>query len=416
MSNSGKNSRKERAAEKFEGGTSLQFHSHQNRVIAEFLANSCYDLVQIPEDFGEVQFLHERPCPVGQEEDYIQNLLGKQVELIEKAFDDSVEEINASELTDKGKESQILSLKLKKISDIRDASTKEHQERKDLASAISRWETKFEEFQKKVGDCVQIFYKFYGPGPLSVCEDLLVEKRVAAAWRALEEKYNAGAGGEQNLVTVMQTIEGFVVSRKKGSLEEDIKVLKNLFFEAQGGGINPPIVEAMQCEYLLRAVEKSGVPAFVKVVEDLRREKKKTLQSIEDRLREEEARMVMNEGAEKNRKGKSELKASEDVLQSLLTKVSALLVTHGHGHGKKKGKKPDEEVAVARPAKREQPTCGICQKRGHTSEDCWSKVECPKCKQKGHIEKFCPLITGKPLGTATPFKKPFKVGDYSVKK
>ena len=51
-------------------------------------------------------------------------------------------------------------------------------------------------------------------------------------------------------------------------------------------------------------------------------------------------------------------------------------------------KKPTED-------KREKGTassnfwCDICKKSSHTTDRCWKKMTCNKCKRQGHIAKYC---------------------------
>ena len=61
--------------------------------------------------------------------------------------------------------------------------------------------------------------------------------------------------------------------------------------------------------------------------------------------------------------------------------------------GKKQGKKEADAAngKASSSGKKEYPPCQHCGKKGHPLYRCWKRpnVQCHKCKQLGHIAKFC---------------------------
>lgn len=343
-----------------------------------------------------------RPCAVGEEEAWVQDHLDSQIAAVNRNAEANIAVIQGIPANQLGAAQR--NLEIAKITmNANDAVMKINNSRasamKDLENSIVIFEKREEAFNQKVADAIKVFYSMLCTGPLAVAEPFLKTGRPRAAFHALNVYYNAGVGGQQVSSTIMTQLQKYHLDFNAGSLSEHMSAMKNLAVIWEGGGINPPLPEPFLMQCFLDALTRS-TDLFKDEVNFI---KQNNLPWEQAKLKLQERETVLV--AERST-SKAKIKERKvDDIHSLLT----FLTKTAKSLKRSAGQSSSTDVAAAAsgesPQKRVLPHCAKCGKRGHAAETCWSDMQCPKCKA-GHIEKFCPEITGKPFGSP---KKPVKV-------
>lgn len=400
----------------FDGGDAVTFYIWIPRFLAELNSKKALDLVAyegIPGALDadgapvETPMGFARPCPVGEEEAYVQAQIDSQIAAVNATVEANIaviQGIPANQMNAAARNLETARITMKANDEIMKINNSRSSINKDLENSIALFEKREEAFNQKVADAVKVFYSMLCSGPLAVVEPFLKEGRPRAAFHALNVYYKAGIGGQQISSLVMTKLQNYRVDLKEGSLSEHMSAIKNLAHVWEGGGINQPLDETFLMNGFLESLGNHS-DQFKDEVKHIRMNNL-TWEQAKLKLQERESILVAERSSSKKQHPKE---VKMDNIHSLLTSALTKVV--------KSLKRPRETAAAAAsevaaasggsPQKKTQPTCTKCGKRGHEAGSCWSDMTCPKCRAKGHIEKFCPVITGKPFGSpakANPFK------------
>ena len=397
----------------FSGGSSLSWNMAKPRILAALNTKQAIDFVDITvpgaldANGNAVEKVPDftRPCAVGAEAAFVQGRLDS---LVQGILDNLavntglINDVPNAQLNAGGKLLKIMEARVK----ANDKTTEIHNTRggitRELEASIALYEKRQENFDLRRAEAIHVFYNTLGAAPLSIAEPLLKERRPRAAFVALDRHYNAGVGGQQAAKVILSQVSGFAVDLADGTLSEHMHALKFLAVEWEGGGINPPLGDTFLLEIFLDAVEKAS--HLYKDECKFIRQQNLTWDAAMLKLQEREAQLTVAKGIAPSRK---RTRAEGDDLRALVSEA----VNHLFN---KRNRQPGvaanvaETVAVASPQTKSLPVCGKCKKKGHVRENCWRDLICPTCKEKGHIPKFCPVNTGKPLGSP---KKTVRVAD-----
>jgi hypothetical protein len=398
----------------FSGGSSLNWNIAKPRILAALNTKQAIDFVDVSvpgaldENGDAVEKIPDfhRPCAVGAEEALIQSRLDSQILAILDNLAVNTELINGApnaQLNAGAKALKVMEAQVKandettRILNTRGAIARE------LESSITTFEKRRENFDLRRAEAIHVFYNTLGTAPLSIAEPFLKECRPRAAFVALDRHYNAGIGGQQAAKTIMAQVTGFSVDLDNGTLSEHMHALKFLAAEWEGGGINTPLGDTFLLEIFIGAVEKS-LHQFKDECKFIRQQNL-TWDAAMLKLQEREATLMVAKGLnspsrKRNRPEADDLRA----LVSKLVKQQVKMTNRADGVAAS----VVQAAAVTSPQKKSLPKCGKCKKVGHTSENCWRDLICTSCNEKGHIPKFCPKVTGKPLGSP---KKTVRVAD-----
>lgn len=395
----------------FSGGTSLTWSMHKPKFFAELKTKHAQEFVDLTlpgalaADGSPVELVlgTVRPCPVGEEEAHVQAIIDQQVASVNANLATNVALLNAipaNQMNAGAKAVEITKLQIKTNDEIVKINNTRNSIMKDLEASILQFEKREETFQQRLADCIKTFYNMLGAGPLSIAEPHLRLARPRAAFHALDTHYNAGVGGQEAASNIMSQMQSFPIDLSSATLSEHISMMEALAIEYEGGGINHPLASSFIMHCFMQALGTS--PVFEDVVKFIK-DHNLTWEAAKLKLQEKEANLLVQNGLAKAKK--QHHGGGRD--GSLSKEIHSLICKEIRRVAKRPLETETAAAAGASPQKKSVPTCTKCKKRGHSAEQCWSEIVCSTCGVKGHIPKFCPTVTGKPLG-ASP-KKLIKV-------
>ncbi len=259
-----------------------------------------------------------------------------------------------------------------------------------LLAAVVQWDKDKALHEKKQAACMRVFNNSLGPGPLSVIREDLQAMRYRRAWVRLNDHFGLAGGGQANTSQVIKLLSNAVYNPHRSlnaHIDEMIVIAGEL--PAFGGGAMPA---DLLREYVLASVEKSGHSKLLADCEYVRRAE----------LTLEQARAIFQTTISKEATELSVEKAlrktKREDRDGLL--AEAEIAAAAAGMTLTSSKKARKEKSVKDGAT--PPVCKHCGKK-HSSEKCWSILECKLCGKTGHIGRFCPETTAaeKPVSTKT---------------
>jgi hypothetical protein len=397
----------------FSGGSSLSWNMAKPRILAALNTKQAIDFVDVSvpgaldANGDAVEKIPDftRPCAIGTEAAFVQARLDSQIQAVLDNLAANTDLINGvpnAQLNAGAKLLKIMEAQAKANDKTTDIQNTRGAVVRELESSIAIWEKRNENFELRRAEAIHVFYNTLGAAPLSIAEPLLKERRPRAAFVALDRHYNAGVGGQQAAKVILSQVNGFAVDLGDGTLSEHMHALKFLAAEWEGGGINPPLGDTFLLEIFLDAVEKAS--HLYKDECKFIRQQNLTWDAAMLKLQEREATLTVAKGLSPNRKRN---RSDADDLRVLVSKAVKQQFSKLNRHPGATANVVETAAAVS-PQKKTLPTCKKCKKKGHVTENCWRDLICPTCKEKGHIPKFCPITTGKPLGSP---KKTVRVAD-----
>ncbi len=417
LNNKSANSRKANAKLMFEGGTSLEWNMFKPRLFAELRAKQAFEFIDltipgaIDADGLTVERIPDfgRPCPVGGEAAHVQAELDIQIQVVNNSTAASTALWMGAVMPVAARNVEIAKIQVQANHDIARIENTRGSIVKTLDDSVARYEKRQENFDLRKAEAVNVFYSMLGSGPLAIAEGYLRDGRPRAAFRALDVHFSAGVGGQIAAATILSQIQNYTVDLSAGSMNEHMIDIQRLAHEYEGGGLNNALGVNFLLHIFLASLEK-GTDQFKDEILFIRHNNL-SWEAAALKLQEREANLTVEKriGSSKGKSGKVQALDTEQ-LYSMLTK----LVKRPRGKRARSEKVAAATVAAAQegPKKRALQTCSTCNKPGHTSDMCWSNMICPQCKQKGHILRRCPEMTGKSSYTS---KKPFKVSELLPK-
>ena len=237
-----------------------------------------------------------------------------------------------------------------------------------LLNAITRWDKDKAIHEEKQANCMKVFTKYLGPGPLSLINKEINELKFRAAWVKLNKHYSLGAATQQNISQVISLLSNSVYNKNK-SIQEHFEEMISIAHEIdQVGGVK--IANELLLEYILSSIERSS--AFSTYEDDI-----KAIRRQGDNLQKAQSilQITQSNNASKLTVEKFGMK------RHFSSEYATVAVTNN----KKKSKVSNVVNKTF--------SCIHCNKP-HASEKCWSIATCSKCNVVGHIARFCPEKIG----------------------
>lgn len=376
----------------FVGGTSLNWSLFYARLKAALNAKQAGEFINLSGavaadgTVSELSFGLERPCAVGQEDAYVQDLINQQIETINAALLSNITMYDGLQMNAGAKAVKIVELRAKANNDNAKIQNDRRVIRHDLGTSIARFEEQEKEFLQRRADCVKIFYQMLGAGPLSIAEPFLSVGRPRAAFAALNSHYSAGVGGQQAASAIMKQMQNFPIDLSMATLSEHMALMERLNAEFEGGGINRSLPPAFIMHNFLEALSRATDLFNDEIL--FITQNNTTWEAAKLKLKERESHLLAKGIDLTEPPGTADQFDGDGLPRHLYDLVSdevrSTLKRRGESSGNRK--------------KKLLPTCAECGKRGHDTEHCWSQVTCPVCGDIGHITKYCPLVKGKPFG------------------
>lgn len=342
----------------FNNGSTLEFNSQKEKMIAKFKAEDVYEHVQFPvgavlADIHETQFLLPEP----QQVQMVDGSIAVQV-LAQNALQAV---IHAASLAAPGYNVEMRGRLLHEIAMDHNRKVLALQQTRPALmaryeDAHKTWVAERTKFEKKKAGCMKVFHEIFGPTTLATLQPSLSISHYRTAWFTVcqhNAQVNLGQANMNQMLNQLTNVHFNAAHTTLADLEAD---LGNIYLSLLQ--IDVPTPDTMKLHHLVNALAKSPGQEFKHVIDHVQ-----LLNVAYPQARE----MFYVKDAQL--RVASDFTRSNDAIEARLKVVQAV---------KKK-------------------VCNHCKRKGHPTEKCWYKAPCSVCNKTGHSDGFC--VKGK--GPAT---------------
>jgi hypothetical protein len=376
---------------KFKGGTPLEFNAFIPMFLAHLESKCCRELIEGegPEDIFDIP----RPCEKYMEDEYVQDQIDAQINELNNTLAMNLQMVQDAGLNAAQTAQRVLDLRLAKNNKVTEVQNSKGKLLMEINKQVTDWEKQQQNFQEKVGNCKNAFYEYFGKAVLAVCSSFLKAGQVRAAWNCLLKSFNSSVGGQEGIHNIMIQLNDFN-SADFPTISEAIEHCRSLADECNTGDTPLEFPDQLLLEMFLSGVEKSGNKDFADIVKDIRKDKERTFEKAGQLFYERETTLRVKNQT-KSKSTSSNAAANEAASEELYN-----MFCHFASTGKFKGKFGKKAFkSTSKLNGKANVVCKVCNKPGHTDENCWTKKTCEVCKQVGHIGKYCPTKKRNPKGS-----------------
>ena len=215
------------------------------------------------------------------------------------------------------------------------------------------YDDKVKEHEKMMDAIHLVFTTSFGGQANTFIAHLLHEKRYREAWRVLNARFSAQAGGQAAIQAIMGLIHNAVFDAQKETLVdfvEKIRTWSNAVVMAQQG-VDQVADDTTVLNSVINAIKRHPVHC---------KDYELTIKLVNRRRPEEDPFTMLYEQA----------------------------LEQQYAEYDKKTVNAEANVVNVR-EQTTKPRCHHCNRIGHMQKDCWQKVACGVCGKKGHGTKYC---------------------------
>ncbi len=377
----------------FNGGSLVEWIICRNAILLEADRQNCrYQLVCENDDVVdgavmEAVFTGQRLCVKGQEQEFVDQSIDRQIEGVRQAAGakrQRIEDLNyGAGIANVLLKSKDLNAVTDKEAD--DVIKLEQSKLKlilDTQAAGNRYDLELRQFDGDRARAITLLHKHLGPNPRNIIATELAEQRPRAAWRKLLAVYANDASSAAHLNTTFNLMSNMQFDKKFGDVEEHMGMLDRLNETLEAAGRGQTNGELLG--HLIRAIERSADGIMYKTVLDVW----SSLGKIKDEDRDPLLSALRT--VEQKAKSAEALKGKRTIAGAKFSQADVAFAGAAV-EGKKKTtrrrpKSKTEQAAVS--VGKSEFTCNKCGKPGHKAKDCPAKV-CVFCKKLGHLEEAC---------------------------
>lgn len=342
----------------FNTGTSLQFAVVKDKIIGQFKQEGVYDThIRFDPNLDaneivETTFDDLEPTQA----DEVDNVITERLAAVHTKYDNR----DRTTMNDRTLSIRRIIEELEKLGNQRqEAVTEVNSKRYELVqkykASLKIWKDDREKFRAEKAKCMKVFNLYFGDLARGVVKQFLDNDQYRAAWYHICKLYGSTAANKANAQQIITYITTKVYDASNSTLEDLEQELSTLYQQLVAAGEN--VSESLKLQFLCGALERSPGEEF-----------KSQIEAIQNNSHDyEEGLALLHKQAAKLGIGR-ELDKRSNANQIVVASLKA--ITPG-------------------PSRATLPTCSFCHKVGHKTANCWEKMTCYKCGEKGHIAPNC---------------------------
>ncbi len=361
-------------------------------------SNCKYQLVCPAEDIVdgfvlEAVFSGQRLCVKGQEQEFVDQTIDRQIESVREAAGakrQRIEDLNygagAANATQKGKD--LNAAFDKEAEDVARLEQSKFKLVLDVQAAGNRYDQDLRQFEADRAKAITILRNRLGPNPKNHISAELTQMRPRAAYKKLHDIYASDAMTYAHLNSIHELMNNLIFDKKYGAVSEHMGLLDKLNETLVAAGQGKEDGELML--YLVRAILRSkDGEMYAFTVNTWKATGKLTSADREPflgALRTLEQEATSAEAI----KGKHTIAGARFGKADVSFAASAEDKKSKKPNRRRTGpKKEQASVSVGKSDGKSGFPCRKCNKTGHKTRDCNVMVTCNFCKKEGHMERFC---------------------------